>query len=48
MEDILTIVGSTVLVFTVTEFLRWILKKIKSWNRKKRKERRRAISNKKD
>lgn len=47
MENILTIVGSTVLVFTVTEFLKWILKKIKSRLRRKRKEKRRAISNKK-
>ena len=43
MEDILTIVGSTVLVFTITEILKWLLKKFKFWRRKKRKERSRAV-----
>ena len=43
MEDIFTIIGSTVLVFTITEFLKWLLRKLKSWRLKKRKEQRRAV-----
>lgn len=43
MEDIFTIIGSAVLVFATTEFLKWLLKKFKSWRRKKRKERNCAV-----
>ena len=43
MEDILTIVGSTVLVFTVTQILTWVLNKFKARRKRKRKERSRAV-----
>ena len=43
MENLLTIIGSTVLVFSITELLKWLLKKIKFLFKKKRKERGRAV-----
>ena len=39
MDNVLTTVGSTVIVFTVTQILTWAWNKVKTKGRKRRRER---------
>lgn len=43
MDELLTIVCTTTLVFVVQQFLSWTLSKLKSNRRKKRKEQNRVV-----